>query len=41
MADLREGLLAPRGASEDDRDDVFEGEADFERWPPRRDRPGC
>ena len=29
MADLREGLLAPRGASEDDRDDVFEGEADL------------
>ena len=26
MADLREGLLAPRGASEDDRDDVFEDE---------------
>ena len=29
MADLREGLLAPRGASEDDRDDVFEDEADL------------
>ena len=29
MADLRENLLAPRGASEDDRDDVFEGEADL------------